>query len=268
VNPSHDPAPRGVIEHAGLRALSFGAVADVYDRIRPGYPAELFDDLVGYAGPATRRVLEIGAGTGKATVSLADRGLTIHAIEPDPAMAALLRERCAGRPAVTVTVGGFEQQPADTGYDLLVSAQAWHWVDPHVRWFRAASCLRPGGALGLFWNHDHPASPEVRRGLQAAHDRWTPGIVVDDPLPEGDVQDEWPGPHLAKLASFTDLESRRYRWRRVLSGPEYVELLSTMSAYSIRSAEARAGLFDEVLTIVGAEVAVSMDTVLFLARRT
>jgi ubiquinone/menaquinone biosynthesis C-methylase UbiE len=58
-----------------LRA-SFDDVAERYDRARPGYPAELFDDLAALTGlRAGDRVLEIGPGTGQATLPLARRAL-------------------------------------------------------------------------------------------------------------------------------------------------------------------------------------------------
>lgn len=253
----------GSLKHAARRARSFGAVADAYDRIRPGYPAALFDDLLAYAGPVGR-VLEAGAGTGRATAELVARGLAVHAVEHDPSMASVLSSRL---PSVEVSVGGFETEPTDGPYDLLVSAQAWHWMDPHLRWARAASCLRPGAALALFWNLDLPGDDAQRALVQDAHDRWTPGIRVDDRPPVVDLLAEWPGPHLAELPEFTDLEARRYAWERSLSGADYVELLSTMSAYNVRPAEAREGLFAELREIVADPILLDMETVLYLARR-
>ena len=74
------------------RALSFGARAEAYERFRPGYPAELFDRVIAYAGRPVRSALEIGAGTGKATRVLAARGVAVTATEPDGAMLAELRK--------------------------------------------------------------------------------------------------------------------------------------------------------------------------------
>jgi SAM-dependent methyltransferase len=253
------------LPESALRARSFGQVAAAYDRMRPSYPSTLFDDLLSYCRSPVERVLEIGAGTGKATFDLVARGLSVHAVEPDPAMAAVLATRV---PSVRVSVGGFETTPDDRSYDLLVCAQAWHWVDPVARWVRAAEVLRPGGALALFWNHDRPADAELTAQLQVAHDRWTPDIRIDDPLPEGGAADQWPGPFLAQLSSFTDLESRRYTWERVLSGADYVELLSTMSKYRVQSEATRRRLFDDLLVVAGESVVVAMDTTLYLARRT
>lgn len=255
-----------LIPQAALRARSFGAVVDDYEQVRPGYPTELFDDLLAYAGPVDR-VLEVGAGTGRATVVLASRGLAVHAVEHDPAMAAVLAGRVAAWPEVSVTVAGFEDEPVDGGYDLLVSAQAWHWVDPHLRWRRAAACLRAGGSLALFWNRDRVLDDGQRARLQAVHDHWTPGIRLDDEPEVGDLLAEWPGPALLSLEEFTDVTARDYRWERSLSAEDYVRLLSTLSAYAVRPADARAALFAELLEVAGDEVVLTMDTALYLARR-
>ena len=258
---SHEPISR--VEE---RKHSFGAVAETYDRIRPGYPDELFDDLLSYAGRPLHRVLEVGAGTGRATAALVARGLDVHAVEHDPAMAAVLQDRL---PSVRVSVGGFETTPHDGPYDLVVCAQAWHWIDPEERWSRAASLLRPGAGLGLFWNHDRTADRELGAALQEAHDRWTPGISVDYDVPGDELaaRDEWPGRYPGKLDELGDFETRHYQWRRTLSGADYVVLLSTMSAYLVRPLEARQALFGEVMDLVGDEIVLQMDTILELARR-
>src|SRR5581483_6684340 len=105
------------------RAESFGSVARQYDRFRPSYPSELIDDLVAL-GPSD--VLDVGCGTGKAGRLLADRGLDVLGVEIDPQMAEVARDH-----GLTVDVGSFEEwETAGRRFDLLVSGQAWHWVDP------------------------------------------------------------------------------------------------------------------------------------------
>lgn len=252
-----------VIERSDERKRSFGAVAHAYDRIRPGYPDELFDDVLAFASGPLDRVLEVGAGTGRATAALLARGLDVHAVEPDPAMAAVLQARL---PLVRLSVGGFETTPTDGPYDLLVSAQAWHWVDRETRWARAASMLRPAGTLALFWNHD-TVDPEVGAALQEAHDRWTPGITVEYASTDPGKPVAWPANVPSLLEDFGDFSARHYDWRRTLSGSDYVALLSTISDYLVRPVAARRALFAEVLDIVGDEIVLRMGTLLELARR-
>ena len=124
------------------RAESFGAIAAQYDRARPRYPAALFDELATVAGVDT---LDVGCGTGKASVLLAARGLRVLGVEVDPAMAAVARAR-----GVEVEVGAFETWD-DRGrtFDLVTSAQAWHWVDPDAGARQAARVLRPDGVVAL-----------------------------------------------------------------------------------------------------------------------
>lgn len=129
------------------RARSFGAVADVYDRSRPSYPAEALDWLL---PPGARTVLDLGAGTGKLTRSLVERGLEVVAVEPTPGM----REQFAKvLPGVEVLDGTGESVPLpDASVDAVLMAQAWHWVDPDTASPEVARVLRPGGQLGLLWN--------------------------------------------------------------------------------------------------------------------
>src|SRR5262245_46726859 len=117
----------------------FDEVPELYDRVRPTYPDELFADLVAITGLDPRSsVLEVGCGTGQATRSLAALGCSVTAVEQGPGMAALARERLAGAPDVVIETSSFEQWD-DRGrrFDLLVAASAWHWVDPAIGWPRA-----------------------------------------------------------------------------------------------------------------------------------
>ena len=124
----------------------FNEVPELYDRVRPTYPRELFTDLVGITGlDKQSSVLEIGCGTGQATRSLAGLGGSVTAVELGADMAALARQRLAAFDNVEVETSSFEGWD-DRGrcFDLLVAASSWHWVDPSVGWRRAHDVLQPG----------------------------------------------------------------------------------------------------------------------------
>src|ERR1700710_344576 len=105
------------------RAESFGAVAQLYARVRPSYPPELVDALL-IDGP--RRVLDVGCGTGIAASLLAARGCEVLGVEIDKRMAAVARAR-----GIEVELAQFERwDERGRHFELLTSAQAWHWVDP------------------------------------------------------------------------------------------------------------------------------------------
>ena len=134
-------------EHRQARAVSFGAVADAYERGRPPYPPEAIDWLLP-AGAA--RVLDLGAGTGKLARQLAGLGLDVTAVEPSEGMREQLRRVV---PGVHALAGSAERIPLPgSSVDAVLVAQAWHWVDPMVAVPEVARVLRPGGLLGLLWN--------------------------------------------------------------------------------------------------------------------
>ncbi|MFD4231208.1 class I SAM-dependent methyltransferase [Streptomyces sp. NPDC058545] len=113
---------------------AFNEVSELYDRVRPGYPDELFADLGSITGMDERSsVLEVGCGTGQATRSLAALGCSVTAVEPGTDMAALARRRIASFRNVEVETSTFEEWH-DRGrrFDVLVAASSWHWVDPSI----------------------------------------------------------------------------------------------------------------------------------------
>jgi SAM-dependent methyltransferase len=156
---------------------AFDEAAELYDRARPGYPAELFDELERQAGIGPGcRVLEIGSGTGQATLPLAERGCEIVAVELGARMAAVARRKLARFPSVEAVTAAFEDWPLPAEpFDLVLAATAWHWLDPAVRARKAAAALRPGGALATIATH-HIA--EGTAGffvdVQACYERWDP----------------------------------------------------------------------------------------------
>jgi SAM-dependent methyltransferase len=141
-------------------ALSFGGVADVYDRARPSYPAEAVDWLLG-SPTAPLTVLELGAGTGKLTGILVEAGHRVVATDPSAGMLQVLRGQVPGAIAVAAPA---EAIPIPSrSIDVVIAAQAFHWFD-HARALpEIARVLRPGGTLALVWNSRDEGVPWVRK---------------------------------------------------------------------------------------------------------
>jgi ubiquinone/menaquinone biosynthesis C-methylase UbiE len=149
-------------------ATSFDAVADVYERGRPGYPEELLDELAGAIGlEPGRDVLDLAAGTGKLTRQLAGFGVRLVAVEP----LAEMRTRCAVVvPGVPVVAATAEQLPFDAAeIDVVFVAQAYHWFDRERATAEVARVLRPGGHLVCLWNFEDVTVPWVAE-LEAIKD--------------------------------------------------------------------------------------------------
>jgi SAM-dependent methyltransferase len=129
------------------QATSFGAAAAAYERGRPSYPQQ----AIGWLLPeGAAHVLDVGAGTGKLTRQLLDRGLEVTAVEPSEGMREQLRQAV---PGVAVMAGTAERIPLPgQSVDAVLVAQAWHWFDPAAAVPEVARVLAPGGCLGLLWN--------------------------------------------------------------------------------------------------------------------
>jgi SAM-dependent methyltransferase len=166
------------------RSRSFGAVADAYDRLRPGYPA---DALAWSLEPAPGRVVvDLGAGTGKLTAAVcAQPDVVVTAVEPDPAMLGVLRTRL---PDVDARLGTAEQIPLpDASVDAVVVGQAWHWFDRDAATAEIARVLRPGGVAAIVWNDDDRSVDWVEGCGTALHPDQPPriGSTAADDHPEG-----------------------------------------------------------------------------------
>jgi SAM-dependent methyltransferase len=129
------------------RAASFARVADAYEHARPGYPA---DAVLWVVGETPCDVVDLGAGTGKLTRSLAALGHHVVAVEPLGEMLDLLR---VAVPGATAVVGSAESMPLPDGAaDVVACAQAFHWFDHGPALEEIARVLRPGGRIALVWN--------------------------------------------------------------------------------------------------------------------
>jgi SAM-dependent methyltransferase len=132
----------------------YKGISVIYDEIRPSYPEKLIQDVISKTNlKLSDNLLEIGAGTGKATIQFAEKGFTIHAIELGEDMAEILNAKCANYPKVSLDVVSFEEWncPNYQGYDMIYSAQAFHWLDINIKYKKCHELLKDNGYLVLFW---------------------------------------------------------------------------------------------------------------------
>lgn len=227
---------------------TFDSVAEIYEAARPGYPTELFDDLVEIAGlKRGDRPPEVGCATGKATRPLLERGFSIVCVELGERLAAHARKNLAGLP-VKIDVAAFELwQGEPESFDLLYAATAWHWLDPVVRYRKAHRLLRPGGYLA-FWSASHafpsdfdPFFTEIQEVYDAI------GESFDGEWPPA-APDRAPDERHSIAASglFEHVTVRRYVWEMNYSAEEYIALLNTFSDHISMDEPKRERLYSEI----------------------
>lgn len=217
------------------RSLSFGEEAAAYERGRPSYPPEAIDWLL----PArAQRVLDLGAGTGKLTARLVERGLDVVAVDPIPEMLEVLTRSLPDTPAL---LGTAEEIPLpDDSVDSVLVAQAWHWFDPQRAATEVARVLRPGGRLGLVWNTRDERSGWVKDlGTIIGHEH--------DPL-----NDE-----VTLAAPFTDVQRSTVEWTNYLTPQALIDLVASRSYCITSPAEVRSRTLEQVRDLLASHPALA-----------
>jgi len=224
------------------RSLSFGSAAAAYERGRPSYPPEAIDWLL-QAG--ARKVLDLGAGTGKLTTRLVERGLDVVAVDPIPDMLEVLRASLTNTRALEGTA---EEIPLeDNSVDAVLVAQAWHWVDPERAIPEVARVLRPGGRLGLVWNTRDERLGWVREL----------GQIIGSDGDRGRFDVTLPAP-------FNEPQRHQVEWTNYLTPQALIDLVASRSYCITSPAEVRTRTLDQVRELLATHPALANSTGLAL----
>lgn len=254
--------------------LEFDKVAELYDSIRPGYPHDLYQKIIQYAElEPNDHILEIGCGTGQATLFFATAGFPILALDPGANLLVVAKENLASYPLVEFCCERFEdaQLPKDN-YSLIVSATAFHWITPEVAYTKAHECLKPGATIALFWNLMPEPSADVKSQLvdifnkhesslakSAFGDRDNNQIIADGVA------------ELETTGLFTAVENHVFQWEIKLTAKEFTSLLKTFSNFQVLPAKVSEALYGDIERFVNeslsGEVTLNYWSALNLAAR-
>ena len=240
------------------RARLFDRAAERYDRTRPGYPGALIDDVLG-PSPHGLSVLDVACGTGIAARQMARLGAQVAGVELNAGMAEI-----AERHGIPTDVAAFEAwDPAGRTFDRVTCAQAWHWLDPEVSAGKAASVLRPGGRLCLFWNVGHYPD-DLADALQAAYQRvlppGSPSTVIgyaagraDDPADKADdpvANFSGVAEALRGCGGLTRPRTASFPWSRAYTRDQWLDELLTHSDHLALAPGVRDDLFAEIGAVI------------------
>ena len=231
---------------------TFDTVADLYGEARPGYPAALFEDLATQFGlSSTSSVLEVGCGAGQATGDLAAWAARVVAVDPGPRLIEEARRRVPSE-NVAFAVAHFEDFAPEPGaFDFVVSAQAWHWVDPVVGFPIAARALKTNGVLAIF-GHVPLLPPEpCLSAFKIAYDTHLPGSWGSLPsqaayLPSGPF-----ARMIDQSGLFGAVTHRSYDWTWAVDPDTFGRFMRTDSSYVGVPEVQRYALFDELSAAIG-----------------
>jgi ubiquinone/menaquinone biosynthesis C-methylase UbiE len=224
------------------RALSFGRVAEAYEATRPGWPLDPFTRVLAHFGVrAGPDVVDVAAGTGKLTRTLALFAGTLVAVEPDAELREVIRRVL---PDVEVHSGTAEALPLpEASADVICAGQAFHWFDLERASAEFARVLRPGGVLVAGWN--------VPTGDGSWYDAVIDYLESENPAHLPASQRDWTAA-LGELAGYEDLYETSFRHEQPTTVAAFTRLLGTHSA-TIRLAPERRAQLSEAAVAVAAE---------------
>jgi SAM-dependent methyltransferase len=222
----------------------YKGIAAVYDEIRPSYPESLIQDVISKTDVKySDSILEIGPGTGKATIQFAEKGFAIHGVESGEDMAAIFREKCAKYEKVSLDVVPFEQWKCqeDKRYDMIFSAQTFHWLDPEVKYERCHKLLKDNGYLVLFWytpsDDELPETREIEDKINDIIERYTLNYSVNKGKPErrahnGEVSEDERKAEIEASGLFHLVEKLEYTQETRNNARQYLKVRKSVPAFA------------------------------------
>lgn len=248
------------------RSETFDEVAQLYDKARPSYPSKLIEDVIELSAlENSAKILEIGTGTGKATIPFANKGYTIHCLEPGKNLAAIAVENLQSYPKVaieTVTFEDWELQAAT--FDLVISGQAIHWVPSEIAYPKIAKALKKTGSIAFFWNMSPNHEGEMFRQIDEAYKTYAKSSLRPVEEQRRERENE-----LLQSGYFKNLVVKQYPWSMRYSTQEYLDLLNTQSDYQIlpqANQENLSHAIAEILNARGGFIVKPYVAVLFVAQ--
>jgi len=250
--------------------LMFNEDVANYDRMRPTYVKALYDNIIQFSNlNSSKTALEIGIGTGQATMPFLQTGCTLEAIELGEDMAAFVKHKFANHKNFNVTNADFGDVSLHANnYDLIYSATAFHWIPQEIGYPKTFDLLKTGGTLALFWNHPYPGEGELYNKTQEIYSRYQTGIK---PTVHKFSEDTCLGiVETIHKYGFIDIEYKIYRGTRVFNAQQYMSLLNTYSDHRARESESRQLLEAELTDVINQyggtmEIQDTMD--LYLAKK-
>ena len=234
----------------------FDEDAELYDEMRPAYPEALIKDVLELSEISQRgRILEIGCGTGQATIPFVQRGFSMLCLDLGANMISVARRKSRCFTNVDFLAVSFEEWlPEEENFDLVISATAFHWIAPEIRYSKAAAVLRDRGSVAIFSNLYPDPDSEFFRAVQNVYRTCVPEWTV--PGNTGAYKSDYESAIIATeeeinaTGLFEKAVIRRYPWAVEYSADDYVKLLDTYSDHRALKKSTKQKLFTGIVQLI------------------
>lgn len=226
-------------------------VARLYNEVRPGYPQQLIEDtLILSEMSPDGRILEVGCGSGQATIPFTEKGYAMLCLELAADLAQLAAENCRPYPDVQIQNVSFEDWPLqEKSFDLFISAQAFHWVPPEIGYPKAAAALKDTGSIALFWNLHPDPDTAFLRALNAIFQS-TVGLANPAGSMSREESDKINVGLIESSGLFDKVVVKHYPWSERYTTEQYIKLLHTYFGHQVLPEKEQQELFTRVGELV------------------
>ncbi len=214
-----------MVRDRGLKK-TFGKASKLYDSARVGYSQNLINDVISSSRiPKNGKILEVGCGTGKATIMFGEKGYDILAIDISEDLVALARRNTPHLPNIHYDVVSFEDADLKpNSFDLIVAAQSWHWTDPKIRYKKAHKILKDSGVIAVFYKYQDDSKSAFVAEVRSLYRKHCPKFPDDF-----EQRQQHFGESAIASNLFGNLEERTYEIYFKFSKEKYVGLIQTLS---------------------------------------
>lgn len=242
-----------------------------YDNARPNYPQELFEAVFDYISLSdTSSVLEIGIGTGQATLPFLQQNINVTAVELGDRLAAYCKSKFSEYKNFSIINDDFLKTSfPENSFDLVYSATAFHWIDEKQGFEKISKLLKSGGAVALFWNHPFVGREDdiTNRASSAVYKKYRPAQKA---IREFNHADTLRYVGLLEKYGFKDVETKLFKRTRTLSTEEYLSLINTYSDHCAQPEKIRREFerdMKNAVDSVGGKINIYDTLDLYLARK-
>lgn len=252
------------------KKFSFNEDSEKYDKYRPRYCSDLFDKIINYAElDDTKYAIEVGIGTGQATLSILNTRCKITAIEVGDNLAEYTQKKFSDFKNLSVVNLSFEEfEYTPESYDLVYSATAFHWIPDQVGYPKAYDMLKVGGTLALFWNRPSGGDGEVYEKIQKVYKEFLPDVKTRKYNPEQQIYDERKA--VIEKYGFDELQFEIMHQTRTFTAEDYISLLDTYSDHSTLADDIRIPFYEKIMGVIndyGGKLTIYDTIDLYLAKR-
>ena len=231
---------------------TFDTVAAGYEKLRPGYPDDLYRTLFNYIDiDRSSNVVEVGIGGGQATLPILKKGCALTAIEYGENFSKLCEKKFEEYKNFSVITEKFENVSlTDSQYDLVYSASAFHWIPEDIGYSKVYAMLKSGGAFARFANHPYrdKGNPALSEEIEKLYAVYYSRYYGKDNKSEAEYSEEQAvqRAQIAKEYGFVDIRHAMFYRTRTFSAKEYIELLGTYSDHIAIEEKIRIEFFSKI----------------------